>query len=105
MNSKKVLVIGKFMPPHEGHKLLIEFAKNYGEVFVIVDHIKDETLSTSIRTTILKEDISNIHVIPLSNYMPQSPDCDKQNEWKEIYKKLNYENFWDMWCQEILKQN
>lgn len=103
MNSKKVLVIGKFMPPHEGHKLLIEFAKNYGEVFVIVDHIKDETLSTSIRTTILKEDISNIHVIPLSNYMPQSPDCDKQNEWKEIYKKLNYKNFWDMWCQEILK--
>lgn len=90
-----VLVIGKFMPPHKGHKAMMEFAKQFGIVHVMVDHLENETLSVNQRVNILKNDIANIQVYGLTKYMPQDPT--------EIYnyKQYSYKDFWDMWRSEI----
>ena len=35
-NPTRGLVLGKFMPPHQGHVYLVEFAKNYVDSLALV---------------------------------------------------------------------
>jgi cytidyltransferase-like protein len=44
------LIIGKFMPPHQGHKYLVDFARNYcGKLTVMVCSIQQEPIEGKLR--------------------------------------------------------
>ena len=88
MKYKNGLVLGKFMPPHKGHEYLFRFAKEYCEnLTIIVDCLKEQTISPELRKSWIEELVTGVNVIALNKFMPQSPN--------EI------ENFWEIWKQEI----
>ena len=88
MKYKNGLVLGKFMPPHNGHEYLFRFAKEYCEnLTIIVDCLKEQTISPELRKSWIEELVTGVNVIALNKFMPQSPN--------EI------ENFWEIWKQEI----
>ncbi len=90
MKYKKGVVIGKFMPPHKGHEYLINFAKQYCEqLFVIVDCLKEQTISPEQRKSWLLAQIPNIEVIALKKYMPQDPS--------------EHPDFWAIWRDTIIE--
>ena len=44
-------VIGKFMPPHKGHQLLVTFAKSWVEkLYVVVESVENETIPSTLRS-------------------------------------------------------
>ena len=88
---KNAVVIGKFMPPHKGHKSLILFALNFcKKLTVLVDHLEEEDFTVKERVKWLKEefrDYKKIKICGIKNVMPQDPlECD---------------NFWNIWVDEI----
>lgn len=116
-----VLVLGKFMPPHKGHEALINFAKETlkqklkeenekfnllnrhrekqiikGKVHVLVDCLDGQTLLPHVRANMLKNDITDIEVHYLTKKMPQFPEMEYD------YSKYGYNDFWDMWKNEIV---
>lgn len=65
---KKGLVIGKFYPPHRGHKYLIDIAKaQCDELTVIICWKKSETISGYLRAEWLKKIHPNVHVMVIED--------------------------------------
>jgi HTH-type transcriptional regulator, transcriptional repressor of NAD biosynthesis genes len=49
-------ILGKFLPPHNGHKYLIDFARNYADELVVqVGTLKREPISGELRFQWMKE--------------------------------------------------
>lgn len=90
MNKKTTgLVLGKFMPFHKGHELLINFANNFvDQLYVVVDPIKNELIPMKKRGEWLKKTIPEIEVLYLTKYHPQEPSEDP--------------NFWKIWQESLL---
>ena len=83
------LVLGKFMPFHKGHQLLITFANNFVEqLYVVVDPIKNELIPVEKRGKWLKQTIPEMEVLYLTKYHPQDPGEDP--------------NFWQIWQESLL---
>jgi HTH-type transcriptional regulator, transcriptional repressor of NAD biosynthesis genes len=91
-NYQNVVVLGKFMPPHKGHEYMMRFARQYGEkLYVIVDCLKEQTLSPELRASWIREEVQAVEVIALKEYTPQDPSehPDFWNVWKNtIYDAL-----------------
>ena len=86
------LIIGKFMPPHKGHKYLIDFARKYADkLTVLVCSIKAEPIPGELRHSWMKEEFPDANVIHVTDENPQEPkgDDDKQ--------------FWQAWHDSIFK--
>lgn len=82
------LVVGKFMPPHKGHELLIRFAQESAEqVHVIVDCLANQTISPEQRKQWIVDQIPNVKVYALTEFMPQDPS--------------ETPDFWDIWKRTI----
>lgn len=76
------LVIGKFYPPHAGHKYLIEMATaGARHVFVLVQGSRFESLTVAQRADWLQEEFDggNVTVVPVRN------DCPVDYESAEIW--------------------
>lgn len=85
------LVIGKFMPPHLGHKYLIDFAKNYVEYLtVLVCSIKSEPIPGDLRFSWMKKMFPDVNLINFQYELPQEPS--------------EHPNFWNIWKKHILKE-
>lgn len=88
MKYKNGLVLGKFMPPHKGHEYLFRFAKQYCDnLTIMVDCLKEQTISPELRKSWIEELITGVNVVALKKFMPQSP--------------TEIENFWEIWKEEI----
>ena len=82
---KTGIVIGKFYPPHKGHKYLIDFAaKNVDSLTVIVCHRNDQKISGSLRAGWIKRIHPNVNVIVVDDILK---DEDSQ-AWAEYTKKF-----------------
>jgi len=72
------LVLGKFMPPHNGHLHLINSAAEQCEkVFVMICSLKSEPINGLLRYNWLKmiyEDQNNIKIIHVEDENPQHPE-------------------------------
>jgi len=72
------LVLGKFMPVHNGHLHLINTAaKQCEKLFVIVGSLKSEPINGILRYNWLKmifEDDKNIEIIHCTDENPQKPE-------------------------------
>ncbi|SEE99200.1 nicotinamide-nucleotide adenylyltransferase, NadR type [Arthrobacter alpinus] len=71
--NKNALVIGKFYPPHAGHRHLIETAEAEAEhVYVLVQGSRFESLTVETRAAWLKEEFdgANVTIVPVRNDCP-----------------------------------
>lgn len=84
------LVLGKFMPPHNGHLDLINTAaKQCEKVFVMVCTLKNEPINGILRANWLKNiysDNENIEIIHCTDENPQKPEeCSSVDEFYYDY--------------------
>jgi NadR type nicotinamide-nucleotide adenylyltransferase len=89
--AKKGLIIGKFLPPHSGHKYLVDFARNYvGDLKVMVCSLKTEEISGKLRYQWMQESFPDVDVFHLDKKMPQEPKDHPKfwKIWKENIKRL-----------------
>lgn len=89
---KKGAIVGKFMPPHNGHISLITFGSLMcEELIVLVDNLPNdiEKIPLSIRVDILKEafkNVSNVTIKSIPYITPQIPDTPGfWQTWKDIF--------------------
>jgi HTH-type transcriptional repressor of NAD biosynthesis genes len=84
------LVLGKFMPLQIGHEFLLQFAKQFCEVLVvIVDCLDGQTMTPEERKADIEDAVPGVIVVALGQKMPQFPD-----ETPE---------FWPIWRKALLE--
>lgn len=91
----KAFIVGKFLPPHQGHKMMIDFACSLArEVIVCVEQQKQEPIDVFLRQRWLQQVVpSNAIVQPLLGVHPQSPsDCDSEEAFWAHWKKVIQEH-------------
>lgn len=82
-------MLGKFMPLHKGHELLLRFADAFvDKLYVIVDRPPNESVSRGTRCRWIQETLPHAHVIHLSQTNPQAPE--------------EHPDFWNIWKHSIL---
>ena len=94
---RRALVLGKFLPPHQGHLTLVRFAREFADhVTVLVDQQPDEPISTDVRVAWMQEATSNepgISILPLYGPNPPAPPGDPVGDaafwkhWKGVLAK------------------
>lgn len=83
------LVLGKFMPLHKGHELLLNFATHYVDtLYVIVDNIVDAPILGPVRCAWIEQILPNAKVYYIPKPLPQHPH--------------EHPNFWAMWQHSLL---
>lgn len=87
---RRGLVIGKFMPLHKGHELLLAFAKQCcQELTVAVDCLAGEETSPATRLRHVMEAVSGVRGAALPRRMPQTPE--------------EHPLFWDVWRDALIE--
>jgi NadR type nicotinamide-nucleotide adenylyltransferase len=86
------LVIGKFMPPHLGHKYLIDFARGMvDELTVLVCTLKRQPVPGQLRHEWMSRSFGGVRVLHHTDENPEEPqDADSP------------EQFWSIWKESIL---
>lgn len=82
------LVLGKFMPPHNGHRFLVDFARHcVDELAVVVGTLPDEPIPGGLRYRWMQELFPTCQVLHLDKVLPQYP-----HESPE---------FWSLWRESL----
>lgn len=86
------LVIGKFLPPHLGHKYLIDFAANYvDELTVLVCTLEKQPIPGTLRYGWMRRSFGGVRVLHHPDENPEEP---ADAETPEL--------FWALWRASIL---
>jgi HTH-type transcriptional regulator, transcriptional repressor of NAD biosynthesis genes len=91
MKTDHGLVLGKFLPPHNGHRYLIEFARSVVKrLTIIVETRPSDEIPGDIRHQWIRELFPHDQVLRLTDENPQSPDehPDFWRIWKESLRNL-----------------
>ncbi|GAB1540225.1 nicotinamide-nucleotide adenylyltransferase [Scytonema sp. NUACC21] len=84
------MILGKFMPPHLGHKYLVDFARNYvSHLTVLVCSIQSEPIPGYLRYDWMREMFSDVEVVHVTDENPQEPQ--------------EHPDFWQIWYDSIRK--
>jgi len=84
------MVLGKFMPPHRGHRFLIDFARHYAaEVVVVVGTLAREPIPGELRWQWLRRMYPDLTVLHLTDENPQEPH--------------EHPEFWNIWRESLLR--
>src|ERR1700722_14597923 len=68
------MLLGKFMPPHNGHVYLAEFASRYvEELAIVVCTLEREPIPGDLRYRWMRELFPQAHVVHLTDDLPQEP--------------------------------
>ena len=90
MKESVGMVLGKFLPPHQGHQYLVEFAQNYvDKLYVVVGTLKAEPIAAHLRVQWMKDLFPNAHIIHLDDENPQYPE--------------EHVHFWQIWQESLLR--
>lgn len=80
-------LLGKFMPPHAGHKYLVDFARNYCEhLTILVATLPSEPIPGNLRYKWMKEMFPDCSVVWTNEILPQEPKDEDDVEFWEIWK-------------------
>lgn len=96
MNNKFKLptrgfLLGKFLPPHEGHRFMCEFARQYcDELTILVCSMPNEPIPGHLRHAWMTEMFPGCTVLWCNEVLPQDPSEDP-------------EHFWDIWRTLVLR--
>lgn len=83
------LVLGKFMPPHRGHQLLVDFAKNYCQhLTVLVCTRTCEPIAGELRFGWMRALFPDQHLVHITEDLPQEP--------------ADHPDFWAIWRRVCL---
>lgn len=85
-NRKKAvgMLLGKFMPPHQGHAYLVDFARNYvSDLTVVVGTLPTEPIPGDLRFQWMKSLFPDANVVHLDKTLPQDPS--------------EHPDFWRLW--------
>ncbi len=86
------MLLGKFMPPHRGHQLLIDFARRcVDDLTVLVCSIAGDPIPGSLRYQWVRDHFGGVRVLHCDDENPQVPEDDP-------------DHFWDLWRQSILSR-
>ena len=81
------LVLGKFMPPHQGHQWLCDFARAYvDELAIVVGTMPNEPIDGGLRHSWMQELFPDCRVLHLHETLPQLPE-----------EAESVEAFWEIW--------
>jgi NadR type nicotinamide-nucleotide adenylyltransferase len=81
-------ILGKFMPPHRGHKFLIDFGQHYAdELTVLVCSHDKEPIPGHLRYRWMQKEFPHATVLHLNKDLPQEPS--------------EHLDFWNIWRREI----
>ena len=82
------LVLGKFLPPTNGHRLLVDFARHYvDELTVVVGTLAREPIPGGVRVAWMRELFPTVKVVHLTDENPQFPH--------------EHPDFWEIWRQSL----
>lgn len=91
MNSSsptRGLVLGKFLPPHNGHVYLIDFARNYVDsLTVAVDALSNQPIPGELRVHWLTRMFPDVRIVHLRGERPQYPH--------------EHQDFWTIWRNSL----
>ena len=83
------MLLGKFMPPHNGHLYLARFAQNYvDDLTIVVGTLKDEPIPGELRHQWMTELFPDANVVHLAEELPQHPD--------------EHPDFWQLWHDALM---
>lgn len=92
MEKTTGMVLGKFLPPHQGHVHLLSFAQNFvDKLYIVVGTLSTESIDGQLRYEWVKRLFPTAHVLHLDKDLPQEPS--------------EHPDFWNIWrsnLQEIL---
>jgi NadR type nicotinamide-nucleotide adenylyltransferase len=78
------MLLGKFLPPHQGHVYLAEFAGRYADLLtVVVCTLGREPIPGELRYRWMRELLPFDHVVHLTDELPQAPE--------------EHPDFWALW--------
>lgn len=105
---KKGLIVGKFYPPHKGHKYLIETGlKNVDHLTVVVCWRRDEFIPGELRAKWIKKMHPNVHVLHknVETYDPHNPKlwASLAREWLGFTPEVVFtsEHYGDLWAKAL----
>lgn len=85
------VVLGKFMPPHLGHKHLVDFARHYvDELTVMVGSLAAEPIPGVLRYEWMRQLFPDVRVVHLTDENPQYPE--------------EHPDFWQIWQESMLSR-
>jgi HTH-type transcriptional repressor of NAD biosynthesis genes len=96
MSKSRGFLLGKFMPPHEGHLYLCDVASDLVDELTVLVCTRDcEPIEGKLRFNWVQESVkSNVQVVHLHRDIPQEPSehPDFWNIWKKTIKELHPES-------------
>lgn len=82
------MILGKFLPPHQGHQYLIDFARaQVDHLTVLVCSIEREPIAGHLRFEWMKELYPDLNVVHVTDENPQEPH--------------EHSDFWSIWIRSI----
>jgi NadR type nicotinamide-nucleotide adenylyltransferase len=82
--SRRGFLLGKFLPPHNGHLLLCDFARNFcDELTILVCSLPGDPIPGSLRHEWMRELLPSCRVLHFDRVVPQEP--------------REHPAFWDIW--------
>ena len=82
------MILGKFLPPHQGHQYLFDFAQNYVDhLTILVGSLKNEPIPGELRHAWVEEMAPRSRVLHLTDENPQYPH--------------EHPDFWQIWHDSI----
>jgi len=92
------VILGKFMPPHQGHRYLVDFGRAFAdELWVVVCSLPGETIPGTVRFKWMQELFPGVNVVHIEEVNPsanrQQPGAQKiwaEAVRKRIGKKIDY---------------
>ena len=93
---KRGLVFGKFMPLHQGHLVLIDFAlRNCDILYVVICYSDKEPISGEIRLQWVIQELKDLRVVPIPFYyveheLPNTSESSPEisSKWASAFKKV-----------------
>jgi NadR type nicotinamide-nucleotide adenylyltransferase len=90
-NATTGLILGKFLPPHNGHRYLIEFAMQYVDQLTVIIETSHTEIDGQLRLRWLREMVPGCRVLELAESMPQAPD--------------EHPSFWELWRDTLIDRH
>lgn len=82
------MILGKFMPPHAGHRYLIDFGRHFVErLYVLVCTLDREPIPGELRWQWMNELFPHVQLIHITEDLPQEP--------------ADHPRFWEIWRNVI----
>lgn len=86
---RRGFVLGKFMPPHNGHVFLCEFARQYcQELTILVASLPDEPIPGEFRYKWMKALFPDCRVLWTNEVLPQEPRGEDDLEFWATWKRV-----------------